>query len=102
LRIEIVREGVRRGGQLTFCDNGPGIADIKAAMTDGFTTTGRLGLFVGRSATGRSTTPAVKTYRWSRPAEGAGSDWLIADPPTPGSPQFGTPKMRTSAFLRNL
>ena len=44
LRIEIVREGVRRGGQLTFCDNGPGIADIKAAMTDGFTTTGRFGL----------------------------------------------------------
>ena len=44
LRMEIVREGVRRGVQLTFCDNGPGIADIKAAMTDGFTTTGRLGL----------------------------------------------------------
>src|SRR6516164_5008162 len=32
LRVEILREGVRRGVQLTFSDNGPGIADIKAAM----------------------------------------------------------------------
>ncbi len=44
LRIEIVREGARRGVQLTFSDNGPGIADIKAAMTDGYTTGGGLGL----------------------------------------------------------
>jgi serine/threonine-protein kinase RsbT len=44
LRIEIVREGARRGVQLTFCDNGPGIADIKTAMTDGYTSGGGLGL----------------------------------------------------------
>jgi serine/threonine-protein kinase RsbT len=44
LRIEIVREGARRGVQLTFCDNGPGIADIKTAMTDGYTTGSGLGL----------------------------------------------------------
>src|SRR3984893_8587069 len=44
LHIEIVREGARRGVKLTFSDNGPGIADIKAAMTDGYTTGGGLGL----------------------------------------------------------
>ena len=44
LVIEIVREGARRGVQLTFSDNGPGIVDLKAAMTDGYTTGGGLGL----------------------------------------------------------
>ena len=44
LRIEIVREGARRGVQLTFSDSGPGITDLKAAMTDGYTTGGGLGL----------------------------------------------------------
>jgi serine/threonine-protein kinase RsbT len=43
LVIEIVR-GARRGVQLTFSDNGPGITDLKAAMTDGYTTGGGLGL----------------------------------------------------------
>jgi len=44
LVIEIVREGARRGVQLTFSDSGPGITDLKAAMTDGYTTGGGLGL----------------------------------------------------------
>ena len=44
MRIEILRDGARRGVQLTFSDNGPGIADIKMAMTDGYTTSGGLGL----------------------------------------------------------
>jgi serine/threonine-protein kinase RsbT len=44
LRIEIVRDGARRGVQLTFSDNGPGIADIAVAMTDGYTSGGGLGL----------------------------------------------------------
>jgi serine/threonine-protein kinase RsbT len=44
LRIEIVREGTRRGVQLTFSDSGPGITDISAAMTDGYTTGSGLGL----------------------------------------------------------
>jgi serine/threonine-protein kinase RsbT len=44
LRIEILREGARRGVQLTFSDNGPGIADLGTAMTDGYTTGGGLGL----------------------------------------------------------
>ena len=44
LVIEIVREGARRGVQLTFFDNGRGITDLKVAMTDGYTTGGGLGL----------------------------------------------------------
>jgi serine/threonine-protein kinase RsbT len=47
VRIEILRDGPRRGVQLTFSDYGPGIADIKAAMTDGFTTGSGLGLGLG-------------------------------------------------------
>jgi serine/threonine-protein kinase RsbT len=47
LRIGIVREGTRRGVQLTFSDNGPGIADIAGAMADGYTTGGGLGLGLG-------------------------------------------------------
>ena len=42
--IDILRDGLRRGVQLTFSDRGPGIADLKMAMTDGYTTGGGLGL----------------------------------------------------------
>lgn len=38
------REGRRKGLRLTFEDRGPGIADIALAMTDGYTTSGGLGL----------------------------------------------------------
>ena len=73
LRIEIVREGSRRGVQLTFSDNAPGIGDIATAMTDGFTTGGGLGLGLGgakrlsnefaiESAPGTGTT--VTLARW--------------------------------------
>ena len=73
LRIEIVREGTRRGVQLTFSDKGPGIADIATAMTDGYTTGGGLGLglsgakrlsneFSIESAPGKGTT--VTLARW--------------------------------------
>jgi serine/threonine-protein kinase RsbT len=44
LRIEVLRDGIRRGVRLTFSDEGPGIADIAKAMTDGYTTAGGLGL----------------------------------------------------------
>jgi len=44
LKIEVLRDGVRRGVRLTFSDQGPGIADISKAMTDGYTTGGGLGL----------------------------------------------------------
>ena len=44
LRLETVRLGVRRGVRLTFTDQGPGIADLKLALTDGYTSGSGLGL----------------------------------------------------------
>ncbi|WP_296261113.1 MULTISPECIES: anti-sigma regulatory factor [unclassified Pseudomonas] len=41
---EIVEDGVRTGVKLTFRDEGPGIPDLKLAMTDGWTSGGGLGL----------------------------------------------------------
>ncbi|WP_296185357.1 anti-sigma regulatory factor [Pseudomonas sp. UBA1879] len=40
----IVEEGMRTGVRLTFRDEGPGIPDLKLAMTDGWTSGGGLGL----------------------------------------------------------
>ena len=47
--VEIVRleELPRRGVRLTFVDQGPGIPDVEAALRDGFTTGGGLGLGLG-------------------------------------------------------
>jgi serine/threonine-protein kinase RsbT len=42
--IEVLRDGQRRGVRLTFTDQGPGIADLALALTDGHTTGGGLGL----------------------------------------------------------
>jgi len=42
--VEQVGAGQRLGVRATFRDSGPGIADIGAALTDGFSTTGSLGL----------------------------------------------------------
>ena len=44
LLIELLREGARHGLKLTFADQGPGIADLDRALTDGFTTAKGLGL----------------------------------------------------------
>ncbi len=44
LRVELARRAGRSGVQATFSDDGPGIADIDAAFTDGFSTSGSLGL----------------------------------------------------------
>lgn len=44
VRIETLKDGARRGVRLTFVDQGPGIADLKQAMTDGFTSGKGLGL----------------------------------------------------------
>jgi len=41
---EILEDGARTGLRLTFRDEGPGIPDIKLAMTDGWTSGGGLGL----------------------------------------------------------
>ena len=47
--VEIVRieELPRKGVRLTFVDQGPGIPDVEAALRDGFTTGGGLGLGLG-------------------------------------------------------
>ncbi len=44
LLVEQVRQAGRRGVQATFSDDGPGIADVDAAFTDGYSTSGSLGL----------------------------------------------------------
>jgi serine/threonine-protein kinase RsbT len=46
-RIEELLEGARRGLRLTFEDKGPGIADIREALRDGYTTGTGLGLGLG-------------------------------------------------------
>jgi serine/threonine-protein kinase RsbT len=45
--IERLEEAGRRGIRLTFADEGPGIADIEKALTDGYTSAGGLGLGLG-------------------------------------------------------
>jgi serine/threonine-protein kinase RsbT len=42
--IETLQDGGRKGVRLTFSDNGPGIADLDLALTDGYTTGNGLGL----------------------------------------------------------
>src|SRR6185436_386132 len=42
--VEVVTDGVRKGLRLAFEDRGPGIADIKLAMKDGYSSAGGLGL----------------------------------------------------------
>ena len=71
--LQAIHEGARRGVQVTFTDQGPGIADIELAMTDGYTTRGGLGLglsgskrlvneFAIESKPGKGTT--VRIVRW--------------------------------------
>jgi serine/threonine-protein kinase RsbT len=47
VRLEVLERAGRRGLKLTFEDHGPGIPDVDAAMTDGFTTGSGLGLGLG-------------------------------------------------------
>ena len=69
--LERVQADNRRGLRLTFVDQGPGIADIKQALTDGFTSGNGLGLggarrlsneFEIRSQPGAGT--LVQIVRW--------------------------------------
>jgi serine/threonine-protein kinase RsbT len=41
---ELLDDGLRRGLRLLFVDQGPGIADMKLALTDGWTSGGGMGL----------------------------------------------------------
>jgi serine/threonine-protein kinase RsbT len=47
LRIEALRNGLRRGVRLTFADQGPGISDMRLALTDGYSSGSGLGLGLG-------------------------------------------------------
>lgn len=47
LTMQVIDNGTRRGVQLTFEDQGPGIADIALALKDGYTTGTGLGLGLG-------------------------------------------------------
>jgi len=44
MTIETLSEGVRTGLRLSFIDQGPGIPDIRLALTDGWTSGNGLGL----------------------------------------------------------
>lgn len=75
LRVEQVAAAGRQGVRATFSDQGPGIDDVEAALTDGFSTSGSLGLGLpgaGRlademtvtSASGSGTTVVIT--KWAR------------------------------------
>jgi serine/threonine-protein kinase RsbT len=49
VRFQIVENGTKRGLQLTFQDEGPGIPNIELALTDGYTTGKGMGLGLGGS-----------------------------------------------------
>ena len=44
VRLQLLHEGMRKGVRLIFQDQGPGIADVKLALTDGYSTGTGLGL----------------------------------------------------------
>ncbi len=47
MKIEELNRDGRSGLQLVFADQGPGIADVAQAMTDGFSTARSMGLGLG-------------------------------------------------------
>ncbi len=49
LSVQLFQEGCRRGLRVEVNDSGPGIMDVEAAMQDGYTTGGGLGLGLGGS-----------------------------------------------------
>ena len=64
-RLEAVQDGARKGLRLTFEDQGPGIADVARALTDGYTTGTGMGL--GLSGSKR----LVNEFDiWSEPGKG--------------------------------
>jgi serine/threonine-protein kinase RsbT len=74
ITLRAIHGSSRQGVLVVASDNGPGIADIRQAMRDGFSTSGSLGLglpgvrrlmdeFEITSQSGRGTTVAVKKWR---------------------------------------
>jgi serine/threonine-protein kinase RsbT len=49
LEIAEVVDGARKGIRLTFSDHGPGIPDVKLALSDGYTSKQGMGLGLGGS-----------------------------------------------------
>lgn len=47
--ISIVERGRKKGIYISFVDEGPGIADLSQALTDGFSTANSMGLGLGGS-----------------------------------------------------
>lgn len=47
MRLRVLHDGARRGIKVSFVDQGRGIEDLDAAMKDGFSTVGGLGLGLG-------------------------------------------------------
>jgi serine/threonine-protein kinase RsbT len=75
VHLDALADGVRHGIALIFVDGGPGIVDLDAALRDGYTTGGGLGLGLGgskrlvdefdiESRTGEGT--AVCIVKWKR------------------------------------
>jgi serine/threonine-protein kinase RsbT len=73
LEIAELSNGIRKGIRLTFSDKGPGIEDVKLALTDGFSSKQGMGLGLGgskrlmnefeiKTAPGEGTT--VTVIRW--------------------------------------
>lgn len=73
MTAEALDDGIRKGLRLIFEDHGPGIPDLQAALRDGFTTGGGMGLGLGgakrlsnefevKSASGEGT--RVTIVRW--------------------------------------
>lgn len=74
LVLESLDDGIRKGLRLIFEDHGPGIVDIQAALRDGYTTGGGMGLGLGgakrlsnefdlRSAPGEGTRVAITRWK---------------------------------------
>lgn len=74
VRLQALDNETRRGLKLTFCDEGPGIADLEQALKDGFSTGTGMGLGLGgakrlanefaiESAPGRGTKVIITRWR---------------------------------------
>ena len=101
--IEPMHQGAVRGGRLIVSDQGPGIADIDQALTDGHTTGRGLGLGLGgarrlvdefriESVPGAGTT--VTITMWAAPGRSA------TGRPASGSPGPGLPVIRPRMSFR--
>lgn len=77
IEVRLVQESGSSGICVTASDHGPGIADVRQALRDGFSTSGSLGLglpgvrrlmdeFLITSELGRGTTVMVKKWRQER------------------------------------